>query len=154
MISLRTLTVAVLIGALFALPGCLSGDSGRAKERSKYWSRIEKKAAGRSSERPKSFNPEKPQKARTRDIQKARTRSKEGKAREKGKLAASRGLLETLLEHGWLVRVKPWERDVLALEQMSWDPDSLQAQRRSHIYFSKESSLVGGSAGGGGCGCN
>ncbi len=144
--SLRTLTIAVLIGALFALPGCLSGDSGRAKERTKYWSRIEKKAAGRSSERPKSFNQEK--------RQKPRTRNKEGKAGENGKLAASRGLLETLLEHGWLVRVKPWERDVLALEQMSWEPDSLQAQRRSHIYFSKESSLLGGGAGGGGCGCN
>ncbi len=144
--SLRTLTVAVLIGALFGLPGCLSGDSGRAKERTKYWSRIEKKAAGRSSERPKSFNQEK--------RQKPRTRHKETKTREKGKLAASRGLLETLLEHGWLVRVKPWERDVLALEQMSWDPDSLQAQRRSHVYFSKESSLLGGGAGGGGCGCN
>ncbi len=146
MIPLRTLTVAVLIGALFTLPGCLSGDSGRAKERSKYWSHIEKKAAGRSSVRPKSFNQEK--------RQKPRTRYKEGKAREKGKLGASRGLLEILLEHGWLVRVKPWERDLLALEQMSWAPDSLQAQRRSHIYFSKESSLVGGSAGGGGCGCN
>jgi hypothetical protein len=144
--SLRTLTIAVLIGALFALPGCLSGDSGRAKERTKYWSRIEKKAAGRYSERPKSFNQEK--------RQKPRTRNKEGKARKNGKLAASRGLLETLLEHGWLVRVKPWERDVLALEQMSWDPDSLQAQRRSHVYFSKESSLLGGGAGGGGCGCN
>ena len=50
--------------------------------------------------------------------------------------------------------VKPWERGVLAREDMAWQPDALEAARRSHIYFSKEASLLGGSAGGGGCGCN
>jgi hypothetical protein len=62
--------------------------------------------------------------------------------------------LERGLEHDFLVRVKPWERDVLARNDMAWDPDRLQAARRAHIFFSKEASLVGGGAGGGGCGCN
>jgi hypothetical protein len=37
---------------------------------------------------------------------------------------------------------------------MAWEPDALEAKRESHIYFSKEASMPGGSAGGGGCGCN
>ena len=69
-------------------------------------------------------------------------------------LEASRDGLEWLLEHDFLVRVRPWERDLLARQDMAWDPDKLQALRRSHIHFSKEASLLGGSAGGGGCGCN
>ena len=52
------------------------------------------------------------------------------------------------------VNVKPWERDVLAREEMAFDPDPLEAARRHHVYFSKEASMPGGSAGGGGCGCN
>ncbi len=71
-----------------------------------------------------------------------------------GHLEKSRGWLEWGLEHGSLVRVKPWEREVLALDHMRWAPDKLAATRRSHINFSKEASLIGGSAGGGGCGCN
>jgi hypothetical protein len=50
--------------------------------------------------------------------------------------------------------VKPWERETLALQDMAWDPDELEAARRAHVYWSKEGSLPGGSAGGGGCGCN
>lgn len=50
--------------------------------------------------------------------------------------------------------VKPWERETLARNDMAWDPDPLEAQIRGHVYFSKEASLEGGSAGGGGCGCN
>ena len=50
--------------------------------------------------------------------------------------------------------VKPWERDVLARPDMSWTPDKLEALRRAHIQFSKETALPGGTAGGGGCGCN
>jgi hypothetical protein len=50
--------------------------------------------------------------------------------------------------------VKPWERETLARRDMAWDPDPLGAQLRSHIHFSKEASLPGGEAGGGGCGCN
>jgi uncharacterized protein DUF4266 len=58
------------------------------------------------------------------------------------------------LEHDFLVRVKPWERSVLARHDMAWDPDGLEAARRNHTFFSKEASMPGGSAGGGGCGCN
>lgn len=52
------------------------------------------------------------------------------------------------------VRVKPWERDLLARRDMAWEPDTLEAKREAHIYFSKEASMPGGSSGGGGCGCN
>ena len=52
------------------------------------------------------------------------------------------------------VRVKPWERDLLARRDMAWEPDGLEAKREAHIYFSKEASMPGGSGGGGGCGCN
>jgi hypothetical protein len=50
--------------------------------------------------------------------------------------------------------VKPWEREVLARDDMAWEPDLIGSTLQSHIYFSKEASLGGGSAGGGGCGCN
>ncbi|MGI9592710.1 MAG: DUF4266 domain-containing protein [Myxococcota bacterium] len=55
---------------------------------------------------------------------------------------------------GGCAGVKPWERDVLAQEEMAFDPDPLEAARRNHVYYSKEASLPGGGAGGGGCGCN
>ena len=44
--------------------------------------------------------------------------------------------------------VRPWERGALARRDMAWDPDTLEAQRRSHVYWSKEASLPGGGAGG------
>jgi hypothetical protein len=50
--------------------------------------------------------------------------------------------------------VQPWERETLARGEMAWDPDPLEAQIRGHVYFSKEASLDGGGAAGGGCGCN
>ena len=50
--------------------------------------------------------------------------------------------------------VKPWERDVLARRDMAFDPDPLATDRLDHVYNSKEASLPGASAGGGGCGCN
>lgn len=52
------------------------------------------------------------------------------------------------------VVVKPWERELLARPDMAYEPDALEAARESHIYFSKEASMPGGSGGGGGCGCN
>jgi len=51
-------------------------------------------------------------------------------------------------------QVSVWDRDVLARPDMAWDSDGLEAQRRHHVFFSKEASLPGGGAGGGGCGCN
>ncbi|MEE9320876.1 MAG: DUF4266 domain-containing protein [Granulosicoccus sp.] len=50
--------------------------------------------------------------------------------------------------------VKPWERDVLAREDMQLVPDIMDQIVDDHIYFSKEASTGGSSAQGGGCGCN
>jgi hypothetical protein len=72
----------------------------------------------------------------------------------KEKVAASRSFAERYIERDDLVRVKPWERDLLARPEMGLVPDASEAQRRNHIFFSKEASLGGGGAGGGGCGCN
>ena len=50
--------------------------------------------------------------------------------------------------------VKPWQRDVLAREEMRLDADPLDAAIDDHMYFSKEASSGGRSFAGGGCGCN
>jgi len=50
--------------------------------------------------------------------------------------------------------VKPWQRDVLAREEMQLDSDPLDAAIDDHMYFSKEASSGGRSYAGGGCGCN
>ena len=50
--------------------------------------------------------------------------------------------------------VKPWQRDVLAREEMQLDSDRLDAAVDDHLYFSKEASSGGRSFAGGGCGCN
>ena len=50
--------------------------------------------------------------------------------------------------------VEPWERDVLAKEQMLLVADPVEAGIDDHIYFSKEASSGGRGFGGGGCGCN
>lgn len=50
--------------------------------------------------------------------------------------------------------VDPWDRDVLAREEMQLTSDPLEAATDDHIYFSKEASSGGRGFGGGGCGCN
>jgi hypothetical protein len=50
--------------------------------------------------------------------------------------------------------VEPWERDVLAKDEMQLVSDPLEVAIDDHIYFSKEASSGGASFGGGGCGCN
>lgn len=50
--------------------------------------------------------------------------------------------------------VEPWERDVLAKDEMQLVSDPLEATIDDHIYFSKEASSGGRGFGGGGCGCN
>ena len=50
--------------------------------------------------------------------------------------------------------VEPWERDILAKDEMQLVPDPLEAATDDHIYFSKEASSGGRAFGGGGCGCN
>ena len=50
--------------------------------------------------------------------------------------------------------VKPWERNLLAREDMLLDGDGLELAVDDHVYFSKEASSGGRSFAGGGCGCN
>lgn len=50
--------------------------------------------------------------------------------------------------------VEPWERDILAKEEMQLISDPVEAGIDDHIYFSKEASSGGRGFGGGGCGCN
>ena len=50
--------------------------------------------------------------------------------------------------------VQPWERGILAKEEMQWAPNSTEAILRNQIHASKEASSGGTGAAGGGCGCN
>ena len=50
--------------------------------------------------------------------------------------------------------VQPWDRDVLARDEMQLVADPLETSLDEHIYFSKEASSGGRGFGGGGCGCN
>ncbi len=50
--------------------------------------------------------------------------------------------------------VQPWQRDILARDEMSLGHDPVTAGLDDHIYFSKEASSGGRGFGGGGCGCN
>jgi len=50
--------------------------------------------------------------------------------------------------------VEPWDRDVLAKDEMQLTTNALEAATDDHIYFSKEASSGGRGFGGGGCGCN
>jgi len=50
--------------------------------------------------------------------------------------------------------VQPWERDLLAKDEMSLSSSPVDNALDDHIYFSKEASSGGKGFGGGGCGCN
>ncbi|MCJ7555779.1 MAG: DUF4266 domain-containing protein [Gammaproteobacteria bacterium] len=50
--------------------------------------------------------------------------------------------------------VEPWDREILAKDEMQLSGDPLEAAIDDHIYFSKEASSGGRGFGGGGCGCN
>ena len=50
--------------------------------------------------------------------------------------------------------VQPWDRDILARDDMQLISDPIQTAIDEHIYFSKEASSGGQGFGGGGCGCN
>jgi hypothetical protein len=52
------------------------------------------------------------------------------------------------------IGVKPWERDLLAQQDMQLISDPIEASLDDHVYFSKEGSSGGRGFGGGGCGCN
>ncbi len=50
--------------------------------------------------------------------------------------------------------VKPWQRGILARQNMAISPNPVQQGLDDHIYFSKEAASGGSGVGGGGCGCN
>lgn len=50
--------------------------------------------------------------------------------------------------------VKPWERDLLAKDEMALNASPLDNSLDDHIYFSKEATSGGRGFAGGGCGCN
>jgi hypothetical protein len=50
--------------------------------------------------------------------------------------------------------VQPWEKDVLARPEMTFEGDKLDNNYTEHIYSSKEAASGGAGVGGGGCGCN
>jgi hypothetical protein len=50
--------------------------------------------------------------------------------------------------------VRPWQREILAREEMRMDSNPIDAAIDDHMYFSKEASSGGRSFAGGGCGCN
>ena len=52
------------------------------------------------------------------------------------------------------VGVRPWQRGILARDDMRLDCNPLDRATDDHIYFSKEASSGGRGFGGGGCGCN
>lgn len=52
------------------------------------------------------------------------------------------------------VGVQPWERDILAKQEMLLDHEAITFGLDDHIYFSKEATSGGRSFSGGGCGCN
>lgn len=52
------------------------------------------------------------------------------------------------------IGVKPWERSVLASDDMQIVSEPLDSAIDEHVYFSKEASSGGQGFGGGGCGCN
>jgi len=52
------------------------------------------------------------------------------------------------------VRVKPWERGLLADPGMDPNRDPLATAMIEHVYFSREAAQGGRGVGGAGCGCN
>ena len=50
--------------------------------------------------------------------------------------------------------VQPWERDLLAKDEMALGAEGIDLGLDDHIYFSKEATSGGRSFAGGGCGCN
>ena len=72
----------------------------------------------------------------------------------KGRLIKGATALALLTILGACQNVQPWERGTLAKSEMQLDPQSLNAQLRQQVYFSKEASSGSNKAAGGGCGCN
>lgn len=78
-------------------------------------------------------------------------------------------LTDQLKNHGLLIKlalllstlatsacttVQPWEKNHLAKQEMTWQPDPLRRRLKDHMYHSKEGSSGSTASAGGGCGCN
>lgn len=63
-------------------------------------------------------------------------------------------LLFALLSACSSLGVKPWDRDLLAKDEMSLNASAMDFSLDDHIYFSKEGTSGGRGFAGGGCGCN
>jgi len=50
--------------------------------------------------------------------------------------------------------VQPWERGILAKEEMQWQASAMETRFRQQMFNSKEASSGTSGAAGGGCGCN
>jgi len=49
--------------------------------------------------------------------------------------------------------VEPWDRNILAKDNMTIIPDTLGAEFLDHVYTSREGTEGATGVGGGGCGC-
>lgn len=63
-------------------------------------------------------------------------------------------LMEALCGCSELAPVQPWEKGVLALSEMGFDPDPQEAAFAAQIQASKEAASGTATAGASGCGCN
>jgi hypothetical protein len=66
-------------------------------------------------------------------------------------------ILFGLLGMGFLTgcaNVEPWDRNILAKENMTLIPDPSGAEMMGHAQFSREGTEGATGTGGGGCGCN
>ena len=69
-------------------------------------------------------------------------------------IAITLGLFVLASSGGCAAHVKPWDRDLLAEKKMRFNSLPHESAVDEHIYFSKEGSMGGQRAAGGGCGCN
>jgi len=63
-------------------------------------------------------------------------------------------LLSLLLLLVGCATVEPWERGILARDDMALDVDTTLNTMQQQTYISKEAASGGAGLGGGGCGCN
>ena len=70
------------------------------------------------------------------------------------KLLSIVGFLALVASSCGCIRVKPWERDILAKDVMTFDAEAEETALDHGYYNAREGAAGGFEAGGGGCGCN
>ena len=70
------------------------------------------------------------------------------------KLLIVAGVLVIVASSVGCVRVKPWERDILARPEMTFDAEAEESALDHGYYNAREGAAGGFESGGGGCGCN